>query len=92
MALMKSLMDDPDAKEAMKGIFWSDFKSLFYSKYSIPETTYKLKVGSDDVELVIHPTEVVTLTRMDEADERAIQAISNALMYETIVEKCEFEC
>ena len=91
VSLMKGLMDDPDAKEAMKGIFWSDFKSLFYSKYSIPETTYKLKVGSDDVELVIHPTEVVTLTRMDEADERVIQAISNALMYETVVEKCEFE-
>lgn len=87
--LLTNLKKDAKAMEMFHNVFWSDFKSLFFSHDSIPQTSFTVPLDQRrEVDLIITPTETITMTDMfRDADERFIQAFSNAIMYETLMEK-----
>ena len=89
MKVMSNLRNDPKAREMMHNVFWSDFKSLFFSRESIPQTSFIVPLDERrEVEVKITPTETITMTDMfRDADERFIQAFSNAIMFETTMDK-----
>lgn len=87
MTAMELLRKDPTAQQLMKGVFWYDFKALFYSKYSFPETKFSITMSDKVYELVIAPTESMTITDWRSIDERATQALMTSIMYETSLEK-----
>lgn len=84
-----NLKKDAKAMEMFHSVFWSDFKSLFFAHDSIPQTSFTVNLDEKrEVDLIITPTETITMTDMfRDADERFIQAFSNAIMYETLMEK-----
>ena len=87
MQAMILLRNNPTAQQLMKGSFWYDFKSLFYSKYSFEKTTFSITMSDKQYELDILPTESMTITDEQSIDERATQALMTLIMYETSVDK-----
>ena len=83
-------------------MFWSDMKALFYSKYSIPPTTYRVPLDENrEVDVVITPTETITVADVNtgelsfslsfpDCDERFVQAFSNIIIYESAIKKYSF--
>ena len=44
MTVMNNLRRDPTCMQTLKNVFWSDFKSLFYSRESISQTSFTVRV------------------------------------------------
>lgn len=89
VSVFRNFAENEDAKKLLKNVYWSDFKSLFFSRYSIPATTFTVPLDERrTVDIVITPTETITVADIQrDCDERFIQAFSNAVSYETLMEK-----
>ena len=76
MTVIMNLRQDSACMESLKNNFWSDFKSLFFSGESIPQTTFTVstedpsdfQVPLDEkrqVEVTLTPTETITITNLE---------------------------
>lgn len=102
LTVLTNLYKNKECADALKNIFWSDMKALFYSKYSIPPSTFRVPLDENrEVEVVITPTETITVANANtgalsftlsfaDCDERFIQAFSNIITYESAMKKYPF--
>ena len=89
ITVLKKFGENEEIRKLLKNTFWCDFKALFFSRYSMPTTTVTVKLDERrDVDVVVTPTETITVADVNrDCDERFIQAFSNAVSYETLMEK-----
>lgn len=102
ITVLTNLYKNKECADTLKNIFWSDMKALFYSKYSIPPTTYRVPLDENrEVDVVITPTETITVADVNtgelssslsfpDCDERFVQAFSNIIIYESAIKKYSF--
>ena len=102
ITVLTNLYKNKECADTLKNIFWSDMKALFYSKYSIPPSTFRVPLDENrEVEVVITPTETITVADVNngalfstlsfpDCDERFVQAFSNIIIYESAMKKYPF--